>query len=154
MHIPGTEVQPGWSCFYMWWLFCLQSRQGLPQWILSNFHQAPPLTHPTAAFKGLNEHQRQPCDFAFLSEHYNLWRFPLSMKSPAPLIPSAIFNDFPKTHSGFSGTVHHSGGDSQVRNTKASFLVSFCSYSSWCTCTSHGQGEGGVNQEAESQSIR
>lgn len=31
------------------------------------------------------------------------------MKSPAPRAPTAIFNDFPKTHSGFSGTVHHSG---------------------------------------------
>lgn len=34
---------------------------------------------------------------------------PTPMKTPAPLVPTAIFNDFPKTHSGFSGTVHHSG---------------------------------------------
>lgn len=61
----------------------LQSRQGLPQWILSHFRQAPPLTDHTAAFKGLNEHQRQLCDFAFLSEHYNLWSFPPDEK-PSP----------------------------------------------------------------------
>lgn len=101
---------PGWWCCHVLVLFSLQSRQqGLPQWILSHFRQAPPLTDHTAAFKSLNEHQRQLCDFAFLSEHYNLWSVPPLMKSPAPLVPTAIFNDFPKTHSGFSGTVHHSG---------------------------------------------
>lgn len=30
------------------------------------------------------------------------------MKSPSPLVHTAIFNDFPKTHWGFSGTVHPS----------------------------------------------
>lgn len=101
---------PGWWCCHVLVLFSLQSRQqGLPQWILSHFRQAPPLTDHTAAFKSLSEHQRQLCDFAFLSEHYNLWSVPPLMKSPAPLAPTAIFNDFPKTHSGFSGTVHHSG---------------------------------------------
>lgn len=106
-----SEVLPGRWCFHVSVLFSLQSRQGLPRWILSHFHQAPPLTDHTAAFKGLSEHQRQQCDFAFLSEHYNLWSPPLRhpMKSPALLAPIAIFNDFPKTHSGFSGTVHQSG---------------------------------------------
>lgn len=78
-----TEVLPGWWCFHVLVSFSLQSRQGLPQWILSHFRQAPPLTDHTAAFKGLNEHQRQVCDFAFLSEHYNLWSFPPDEK-PSP----------------------------------------------------------------------
>lgn len=94
------------------WLWCSPCSQGreLPQWILSHFHQAPPLADHTAAFKGLNEHQRQLCDFAFLSELYNQWSVPPpDEKSPAPFIPIAIFNDFPNKHSRFSGTVHHSG---------------------------------------------
>ncbi len=99
---------PRWRCFHVSVLFSLQSGLGLPQWILSHFRQAPPLTDHTAAFKGLNEHQRQLCDFAFLPEHYNLWSFPPWWKSPSPLVHTAIFNDFPKTHSRFSGTAHHS----------------------------------------------
>lgn len=90
-------------------VFSLHSRLGLPQWILSRF-QAPPLADHTAALKGFSEHQRKLCDVAFLSEHYNLWSSPPPlMKSPATLAPTAIFNDLPKTHSGFNGTVHHRG---------------------------------------------
>lgn len=82
-----TEVLPGWWCFHVSVLFFLQSRQGLPRWILSHFRQAPPLTDHTAAFKGLSEHQRQLCDFAFLSEHYNLWSFPPWWKAQLHSLP-------------------------------------------------------------------
>lgn len=85
---------------------CLQSWQGLPQWILSHFLQTPPLTDHAAAFKRLNWHQRQLWDFAFLSEHYNLWSFPDMKKNSASLLPSPLCYDFTKTtHSeGFSGS--------------------------------------------------
>lgn len=57
--------------------YCSPCSQGLPQWILSHFSQTPPLTDHTAAFKGLKEHQRQLCDFAFLSRALQPLELPL-----------------------------------------------------------------------------
>lgn len=101
-----TEVLPGRWCFHVPVLFSLHSRQGLPQWILSHFRQAPPLTDHTAAFKGLNEHQRQ---LWFCIPVKSITNSGASPKWKPPLAPTAIFNDFLKTHSGFSDTACHSG---------------------------------------------
>lgn len=106
--LPGTtEQERQWSAFMCLCWSPLQSRQGLPQWTLSHFRQAPPLTDHAAAFRGLRKHQRQLwfCIPVRALQPLELPR----LTSPAPLIPTAIFNDFPKTHSGFSGSVHHSG---------------------------------------------
>lgn len=58
--------------------------------ILSHFCQAPPRTDHTAAFKGLNEHQRQLCDFAFLSRALQPLELPYSWKAPSFPQPSFL----------------------------------------------------------------
>lgn len=88
---------------------CSQGRR-LPQWILSHFRQTPSLTDHTAAFKGLSEHQRQLWFWIPVWALQPLELPPPRWKAQVHLLPpTAIFNDFPKTHSGFSGTAHRSG---------------------------------------------
>lgn len=107
------------------------------------------------------ERTSKACDFAFLSRALQPLELPPLTKSPASLVPTAILNVSSK-HTGFSSTAYHSG---RVEWDTWSFLCGFwyeqshflCVYiapSSWCTCTTHGQGEAGVNQEALSQSLR
>lgn len=97
--------------FYVSMQYSLKSKQEPPQWIVSLFCKAPPLTDLAAAFKDWNEHQRELCDSALLSEHYNCCSFPPDeKKSLAPFVPTTICKDFSKKHSGFSDTVHQSGG--------------------------------------------
>lgn len=109
MHIPGTEVQPAWWCFYMWWLFCLQSRQGAPTLNTIKFPPGSTSHSSHCCLQGAWTNIKGNRVILHSCQSITTSGDSPPMKSPAPLIPSAIFNDFPKTHSGFSGTVHHSG---------------------------------------------
>lgn len=134
------------NCFFMW-MFYNPMTEGRGNTITKNTITFPPgsTSHRShCCLQGLERTSKQAVVFfAFLSRALQPLEPPFLSRSPAPHIPSAMFHE------------KRQAGHKKLPLFHLVWAVTLdLSTSSWCLRTSRGQGEGAVNQDEESQSLR